>query len=101
MLARFSPSLPTHTLLLDALAASGIIANRTYAHMFCSPTRCAIQSGRAPIHVNAINAGTDVWNPADPEGGAQGIPRNMTCIASKMKEAGYATLFFGTLLARV
>ena len=47
-------------------------------HKFCSPTRCAIQTGRAPVHVNVINADPSVHNPADPVGGYAGIPRNMT-----------------------
>ena len=41
---------------LDALAADGIVLHRTYAFKYCSPTRCAIQSGRNPIHVNVDNA---------------------------------------------
>lgn len=51
---------------IDQLVEEGIALDRHYVHKFCSPTRCAIQSGRAPIHVNVINADPSVLNPADP-----------------------------------
>ena len=34
-------------------------------------------------------------NASDPVSGFQGIPRNMTVIAAKLKEAGYATHHIG------
>ena len=37
---------------IDQLVSDGIKLDRHYVHKFCSPTRCSIQSGRAPIHVN-------------------------------------------------
>ena len=80
---------------IDALVAQGINLDRHYVHKFCSPTRCAIQSGRAPIHVNVINAAPEVSNPDDPISGFAGMPRNMTGIAQVMKRAGYATHFAG------
>ena len=58
---------------------------------YCSPTRCAIQSGRAPYHVNVLNAAPDVFNPADPAAGAAGMAREMTGIAVKMAAAEYQT----------
>jgi len=51
----------------------------------CSPSRCSLQSGRLPVHVNIINMDVDVSNPKDPVSGFQGIPRNMTGMASKLK----------------
>jgi arylsulfatase A-like enzyme len=66
-----------------------------YVYKYCSPTRSALQSGRNPIHVNAVNAGSAVFNPGDPVSGMQGIPRNMTGIAVKMAAAGYDTHMFG------
>jgi arylsulfatase I/J len=74
---------------LDALAASGVILERHYAHKFCSPTRSALQTGRAPIHVNVLNSPVTQHNPKDPVGGFQGAPRNMTGIAELLKTAGY------------
>jgi len=80
---------------INQLVQDGVKLDRHYVHKFCSPTRCAIQSGRAPIHVNVINAAPEVSNPADPVGGYAGIPRNMTGIAEVLKRAGYATHFAG------
>lgn len=80
---------------LDALAASGVRLERFYTHQICSPSRSAIQSGRAPIHVNVQNVLPEVVNPADPIGGYQGIPTNMTGIASVLRGAGYRTRFVG------
>ena len=76
---------------LDRLAADGIVLDRHYAHKICSPSRCAIQSGRAPIHVNVQNVLPEVVNPRDPVGGYQGIPLNMTAIATVLRRSGYQT----------
>ena len=89
------PSPEVVTPHLDALAASGAILSRYYAFRFCSPTRSAIQTGRSPIHVNVLNSDIMQHNPADPQGGAAGAPRNMTGLASKLKGAGYSTHLFG------
>ena len=84
------------TPVLDSLVREGVELNRHYVHKFCSPSRCAIQSGRAPVHVNTINADPAVFNPEDPDGGYAGIPRNMTGIAEKLRDgAGYQTHFVG------
>jgi len=81
---------------MDALVAQGIELDRHYMHKICSPSRCAIQTGRAPIHVNVQNVEPEVTNPDDPVGGYQGIPLNMSTVATKLKEGGgYATHFVG------
>ena len=80
---------------LDALAEGGVLLERHYVHKFCSPTRSALQTGRAPIHVNVLNSPLNQHNPRDPIGGFMGAPRNMTGIAEKLKAAGYATHFSG------
>lgn len=80
---------------LDELVASGIELDRAYAYKCCSPTRSAIQSGRHPYHVNALNAAMEISNPEDPVSGFAGIPRNMTGIATKLAAAGYSTAMFG------
>ena len=80
---------------IDGLVQEGIKLDRHYVHKFCSPTRCAIQSGRAPIHVNVINAAPEVSNPLDPVAGYAGMARNMTGIAEVMKRGGYKTHFAG------
>ena len=76
---------------LDALVAGGVELNRSYAFRFCSPTRSSLQSGRLPTHVNIKNLEPNVRNPNDPVAGFAAIPRNMTGIATKMREAGYKT----------
>ncbi|KAJ8602724.1 hypothetical protein CTAYLR_003776 [Chrysophaeum taylorii] len=76
---------------LDGLARSGLELERLYAHKFCSPSRCALQTGFAPIHVNVENVDPSVRNPSDPEGGYQGIPVSMVGIGEKLREKGYRT----------
>jgi arylsulfatase I/J len=75
---------------LDALMQGGIALDQHYAFQYCSPSRCALQSGRNPIHVNVLNDDIRNHNEAeDPVGGFQGIPVNMTTIAGKLSQAGY------------
>jgi arylsulfatase B len=80
---------------LDAFAASGVIFDRFYVYKICSPSRSSLQSGRLPVHVNTVNAAPEVHNPNDPISGYAGIPRNMTCIAEKLKREGYRTVMTG------
>ena len=63
---------------IDSLARDGMILDRTYVYKCCSPTRSAVQSGRHPYHVNALNAAMEISNPDDPVGGYAGIPTEMT-----------------------
>lgn len=74
---------------LDSLARSGITLSRFYTYKFCSPTRSSLQSGRLPVHVNVLNAAPETRNKRDPVSGYAGIPVNMTCIARKLRSAGY------------
>eukprot|EP01047_Picozoa_sp_COSAG01_P056149 COSAG01_NODE_6333_length_3731_cov_3.572687_7_plen_106_part_00 len=76
---------------MDALVKEGIELDRAYSFQFCSPTRSSLQSGRYPSHVNDKNLDVTAYNPADPVSGFAAIPRNMTGVASKLKEAGYMT----------
>ena len=65
-------------------------ADQHYAFKYCSPSRCALQSGRNPLHVNVLNSDIRQHNEAvDPVGGFQGIPVNMTTIAAKLSALGY------------
>eukprot|EP01061_Rhynchopus_euleeides_P001455 TRINITY_DN1102_c3_g1_i2.p1 TRINITY_DN1102_c3_g1~~TRINITY_DN1102_c3_g1_i2.p1 ORF type:complete len:509 (+),score=200.48 TRINITY_DN1102_c3_g1_i2:67-1593(+) len=81
---------------LDMLAEHGVKLERYYAFSVCSPTRSSLQSGRLPVHVN-IDNGVDPTsrNKDDLVSGYQGIPVNMTCLANKLKGAGYGTHFTG------
>ena len=72
---------------IDALANSGIILERHYGFMFCSPSRCAFLSGRLPIHVNQ----------GQPQGvlATGGVDLHMTTIGEKMQAAQFYTAWFG------
>lgn len=50
-----------------------------------------MQTGRNPVSVNVQNVVPEVSNAADKVGGWQGIPTEMTGVASVLKRAGYAT----------
>ncbi len=87
---RDSPTKDISTPNIDSLAEGGLQLNHHYVYNWCAPSRSALLSGRVPIHV--YHDACDVCvNPDDPDSGFGGIPRNMTVIAEKMKEAGYAT----------
>ena len=80
---------------IDQLVQEGLELDQHYTYQICSPTRCSALTGRYPIHVNDLNISPFHYNPNDPVSGFSQIPRNMTVIAEKMKEAGYATHFVG------
>jgi len=80
---------------IDALAHGGIELDRFYVYKICAPSRSALQSGRNPTHVNVQNVLPECTNDKDDIGGYQGIPVNMTGIASHMKRAGYRTHMVG------
>ena len=85
-----------NTSFIDELVRTeSLELDRFYTHKICSPSRCAIQTGRAPIHVNVQNVKPEVRNEKDPIGGYQGIPLNMTTIGQYMSEANYTTHFVG------
>ena len=98
---RSSPDPSTVTPNLDALVAEGIELDRFYAHKFCGPSRAALQTGRLPIHVTILDDNLADYNPKDPVSGFQGIPRNMTAIAAKLKTSGYSTAIAGKWHAQV
>ena len=90
------PNHEVQTPVMDALAAEGLLLERNYLYWYCSPSRSALQSGRNPIHVNLNNDELFLANPAEPTtGGYSGVPRNMTCIGTKLGMAGYETHFYG------
>ena len=88
---RNPPTREVDTPNIDSLVKEGLELDQFYVYPFCSPSRSSLISGRLPIHVNVINGGINKYNPDDPVSGYAGIPRNMTGIAAKLKEAGYAT----------
>ena len=85
---RQQPSPEVLTPTMNNLATEdGLILNCHYVHMTCTPSRSAFQTGRLPVHVI-----TQLADPCDINGA---IPRNMTGIASKLKEAGNDTHVVG------
>ena len=92
---RNPPTREVDTPNIDSLVKEGLELDQFYVYQFCSPSRSSLMSGRLPIHVNDLNQDIDNYNPNDPVSGYAGIPRNMTVIASKLKEAGYATHLVG------
>jgi len=85
----------TRTPYIDQLSKESLIMNRFYVDKICSPSRCAIQTGRAPVHVNVQNVVPEVHNSKDQEGGYQGIPVSMTGMAEHMTAAGWETHLVG------
>ena len=80
---------------MDRLKEQGLELDQYYVFPICSPSRSSFLSGRLPIHVNDINKVGHVYNPKDPVSGFSGIPRNMTTIATKLKQARYKTHLVG------
>ena len=87
-----SSRLRSYTPNIDSLVNEGLQLEQHYVYNWCAPSRSAFLTGRLPIHVNdAKHVNISTHNPNDPVSGFQGVPRNMTMISAKMKEAGYAT----------
>ena len=80
---------------IDGIVKEGLQLDQHYVFNWCSPSRSAFLSGRVPIHVNDIVTSETAYNPDDPVSGFDGIPRNMTGIASKLKKGGYVTHMVG------
>ncbi|CAE7794915.1 Arsb [Symbiodinium sp. CCMP2592] len=89
----------TQTPNLDALVRQGVLLERHYTSSTSAPSRSSLLSGRLPRRFPQVPEGISTpqmfWNPQDNVSGFYGIPRNMTGIGRKMKEAGYATHFIG------
>lgn len=80
---------------INKLVEAGIELDRHYTYHYCSPSRSSLQSGRLAVHVAYGHDDPLLVNPADPVSGYNGIPRNMTGIAEKMRAAGYRTHMTG------
>jgi arylsulfatase B len=86
-----SPNPEVVTPNLDALVQAGVELDNAYIFKYCSPSRCALQTGRNPLQVNVLNDDMVTHNVSDPVGGWAGAARNFTAIANKLSAAGYAT----------
>ena len=71
----------------DDLAKTGLILNRHYVYMYCSPSRASLLTGRWPHHAHQ-------WNLV-PENVQLGTNLNMTMLPAKLKQAGYSTHMVG------
>ena len=70
----------------DELAKTGLVLNRHYVYMYCSPSRASLLTGRWPYHAHQ-------WN--QPQHGPIGTNINMTMLPAKLKQAGYSTHMVG------
>jgi len=80
---------------IDALAGAGVRLKRMYAHFICSPSRTALQSGRAPHRVNLENFGAFDYLPGGGEWAYPGVPPLYEGLGSVMRRGGYTTHMLG------
>ena len=71
----------------DQLAKTGLVLNRHYVYMYCSPSRASLLTGRWPYHAHQ-------WNIV-PGSVQLGTNLNMTMLPAKLKQAGYNTHMVG------
>jgi uncharacterized sulfatase len=85
---------------LDKLANEGMRFTNAYAACpVCSPTRASIQSGQYPARVGITDFITGHWRPYEevivPKNRTQYLPEEIVTIGEALKNAGYATGYFG------
>ncbi|MEX2592956.1 MAG: sulfatase [Anditalea sp.] len=85
---------------LDQLACQGMRFTNAYAACpVCSPTRASILSGQYPARVGVIDFIPGHWRPYEevtvPTNRTQYLPEEIFTIGEALKDAGYATGYFG------
>jgi len=85
---------------LTRMAEEGIRFTDAYAACpVCSPTRASIMSGQYPARVGITDFITGHWRPYEevivPKNRTQYLPEEIITVGELMKEAGYATGYFG------
>jgi arylsulfatase A len=85
---------------LTRLASEGIRFTDAYAACpVCSPTRASIMSGQYPARVGITDFITGHWRPYEevivPSNRTQYLPEEIITLGELMKDAGYATGYFG------
>ncbi len=85
---------------LTRMAENGMRFTDAYAACpVCSPTRASIMSGQYPAHVGVIDFIPGHWRPFEevtvPSNRTQYLPTEIVTIGETMREAGYATGYFG------
>ena len=85
---------------ITKLANQGMQFNNAYAaNPVCSPTRASIQAGQYPARLGIDDFIPGHWRPYEkvtvPTNDTQYLPGDITTIAEALKDAGYATGYFG------
>ena len=80
---------------IDALAGLGVKLKRMYAHFICSPSRSALQTGRAPHRANLENYPDFGYLPSGGEWAYPGAPLLYEGLGSVMQRGGYTTHMLG------
>lgn len=85
---------------ITKLASQGIQFQNAYAaNPVCSPTRASIQAGQYPARIGINDFIPGHWRPYEkvtvPQNETQYLPYQITTIAEALKNAGYATGYFG------
>ncbi len=85
---------------LSRMASEGIRFTDAYAACpVCSPTRASIVSGQYPARVGITDFITGHWRPNEevivPSNRTQYLPEEIITVGEIMKDAGYATGYFG------
>ena len=85
---------------LARMASRGIRFTNAYAACpVCSPTRASIMSGQYPARVGIIDFIPGHWRPYEevivPKNRTQYLPHEIYTLGELMKDAGYATAYFG------
>ncbi len=85
---------------LTAMAENGMQFTNAYAACpVCSPTRASIMSGQYPARVGITDFITGHWRPYEevivPKNRTQYLPLEIYTLGEAMKDAGYATGYFG------
>jgi uncharacterized sulfatase len=85
---------------LSRMAREGIRFTDAYAACpVCSPTRASIMSGQYPARVGITDFITGHWRPYEevivPKNRTQYLPEEIISMGELMKNAGYATAYFG------
>eukprot|EP00037_Helgoeca_nana_P010113 m.88875 g.88875 ORF g.88875 m.88875 type:complete len:637 (-) comp20024_c0_seq1:254-2164(-) len=70
---------------VEGLVSEGILLERHHTYMWCSPTRRSFITGRYPVSVSGVQAGTST----------NLTPLQFTLLSEKMAAGGYASHFIG------
>lgn len=78
----------------EGLLKAGVELNRAYSYSWCGPARSSLLSGRLATHV-MMNYTNEYYSKSNPSAVGNGIPAGMSTIGTKLKSAGYRTVYNG------